>query len=45
MARIEPIPVEEAEGRARELLDELAERGGEPGPMVRATRVGQPLCG
>ena len=36
MARIEPIPVEEAEGRARELLDELAERGGEPGPMVRA---------
>src|ERR671925_2156358 len=28
--------VEEAEGRARELLDELAERGGDPGPMVRA---------
>jgi AhpD family alkylhydroperoxidase len=36
VGRIEPIPVEEAEGRARELLDELVERGGEPGPMVRA---------
>jgi AhpD family alkylhydroperoxidase len=36
VGRIEPIPVEEAEGRARELLDELVARGGEPGPMVRA---------
>ncbi|HET9738396.1 MAG TPA: carboxymuconolactone decarboxylase family protein [Solirubrobacteraceae bacterium] len=36
MARIEPIPIEAAEGKARELLDELVERGGEPGPMVRA---------
>jgi AhpD family alkylhydroperoxidase len=36
VARIEPIPTDQAEGRARELLDELVERGGEPGPMVRA---------
>jgi AhpD family alkylhydroperoxidase len=36
VARIEPIPMSEAEGKARELLDELVERGGEPGPMVRA---------
>ena len=36
MARIDPIPMEEAEGRARELLEELVQRGGEPGPMVRA---------
>jgi AhpD family alkylhydroperoxidase len=36
VGRIESIPVEEAEGKARELLDELVERGGEPGPMVRA---------
>ena len=36
MARIEPIEMEQAEGKARELLDELVERGGEPGPMVRA---------
>src|SRR5919108_40442 len=36
MARIDPIPMEEAEGKARELLDELVQRGGEPGPMVRA---------
>ena len=36
MARIEPIQMEQAEGKARELLDELVERGGEPGPMVRA---------
>src|SRR5918995_3895438 len=26
----------QAHGKARELLDELVERGGEPGPMVRA---------
>jgi AhpD family alkylhydroperoxidase len=36
VARIEPIPMEQAQGKARELLDELVERGGEPGPMVRA---------
>ena len=36
MARIEPIPIEGAEGKARELLEELVRRGGEPGPMVRA---------
>jgi AhpD family alkylhydroperoxidase len=36
VGRIEPIAVEQAEGWARELLDELVERGGEPGPMVRA---------
>ena len=36
MARIEPIPMEGAEGKARELLEELVQRGGEPGPMVRA---------
>src|ERR671923_1154302 len=36
MARIDPIAMEEAEGKARELLDELVQRGGEPGPMVRA---------
>ena len=28
--------MEQAEGKARELLDELVERGGDPGPMVRA---------
>jgi uncharacterized peroxidase-related enzyme len=36
MARIEPIEREHATGKGRELLDELASRGGEPGPMVRA---------
>jgi uncharacterized peroxidase-related enzyme len=36
MPRIEPVDREQATGRARELLDELAARGGEPGPMVRA---------
>jgi AhpD family alkylhydroperoxidase len=36
VGRIEPIAVDDAEGSARELLDELVERGGEPGPMVRA---------
>jgi AhpD family alkylhydroperoxidase len=36
MARIEPLDPELAQGRARELLDELAARGTEPGPMVRA---------
>ena len=28
--------MEEAQGKARELLSELVQRGGEPGPMVRA---------
>jgi AhpD family alkylhydroperoxidase len=36
VARIEPISMEEAQGKARELLDELVQRGGDPGPMVRA---------
>src|SRR5215217_3611317 len=36
VARIEPIPMDQAQGNARELLNELVERGGEPGPMVRA---------
>jgi uncharacterized peroxidase-related enzyme len=36
VVRIEPIAVDRAQGKARELLDELVERGGEPGPMVRA---------
>jgi AhpD family alkylhydroperoxidase len=36
VARIDPIPMEEAEGKARELLDDLVKRGGEPGPMARA---------
>ena len=36
MPRIEPIDHTQATGGARELLDELASRGGEPGPMVLA---------
>ena len=36
MSRIEPIEPGAASGKAKELLDELASRGGEPGPMVRA---------
>src|SRR4028119_1826332 len=36
MPRIEPIETNAATGKAKELLDELAGRGGEPGPMVRA---------
>jgi uncharacterized peroxidase-related enzyme len=36
MARIEPLVHAQATGRARELLDELAARGSEPGPMVLA---------
>ena len=35
MARIEPIDLDQAPARARELLDEYAARAGEPGPMVR----------
>jgi len=36
MPRIEPIERADAPSPARELLDELAGRGGEPGPMVLA---------
>jgi uncharacterized peroxidase-related enzyme len=36
MPRIPPIDHVQATGRSRELLDEFADRGGEPGPMVRA---------
>jgi uncharacterized peroxidase-related enzyme len=36
MTRIEPIELEQASGKAKDLLDEPATRGGEPGPMVRA---------
>lgn len=36
MPRIEPIAMDEATDKAKDLLDELASRGGEPGPMVRA---------
>ena len=36
MTRIEPIKRGDATDGARELLDELASRGGEPGQMVRA---------
>ena len=36
MPRIAPIEMDAATGKAKELLDELAARGGEPGPMVRA---------
>ena len=36
MPRIEPINRTDARGRTRELLDELAARGSEPGPMVLA---------
>ena len=36
MARIEPIEMDAATGKAKELLEEQASRGGEPRPMVRA---------
>ena len=36
MPRIEPIEPDQASGKAKALLDEVAGRGGEPGPMVRA---------
>jgi AhpD family alkylhydroperoxidase len=45
VGRIEPIRVEQAEGRARELLDELVEHGVEPGPMVRAMANAPTLLG
>jgi hypothetical protein len=35
MPRIEPIGLDQAPAKARELLDEYAARAGEPGPMVR----------
>jgi uncharacterized peroxidase-related enzyme len=35
MPRIEPIEMEQATGKAKDLLEEVAARGGEPGPMVR----------
>jgi AhpD family alkylhydroperoxidase len=35
LPRIAPISVQAATGKAKELLDELAGRGGEPGPMGR----------
>ena len=34
--RIQPLDLENASGKGKEMLDELASRGGEPGPMVRA---------
>ncbi len=36
MPRIEPIGMAAATGKAKELLGELASRGSEPEPMVRA---------
>jgi uncharacterized peroxidase-related enzyme len=36
MPRLEPIAMDDATGKAKNLLDELAHGGGEPGPMVRA---------
>jgi AhpD family alkylhydroperoxidase len=35
MARIEPIAIDGAPAKTREMLDEHASRAGEPGPMVR----------
>jgi uncharacterized peroxidase-related enzyme len=35
MTRIEPIDIAQADGKAKQLLDELGSRGVEPGPMVR----------
>jgi uncharacterized peroxidase-related enzyme len=35
MARIEPVELEHASPKARELVDEYAARGGQAGPMVR----------
>jgi AhpD family alkylhydroperoxidase len=36
MARIEPIELGRATGKAKDLLDEAVRRGGEPGPMMLA---------
>ena len=35
MARIAPIDIDQAPARARALLDEYADRAGDPGPMIR----------
>ena len=35
--------MDQADGKARALLDELVQRGGEPGPMVRAMANGPTL--
>ena len=45
MPRIEPIDAAAATGRTRELLDEFASRGGEPGPMVLAMANAPALLG
>ncbi len=36
MTRLPVIELDAASGKAKEMLDELASRGGQPGPMVRA---------
>jgi hypothetical protein len=36
MTRLPVIELDAATGKGKELLDELASRGGQPGPMVRA---------
>ncbi len=36
MPRVEPIEMNAATGKAKQLLDELAGRGTQPGPMLRA---------
>ena len=36
VARITPIPLDQVQGRARELLGRLERGGGQPGPMTRA---------
>lgn len=36
MLRIQPLELDAATGRSKELLDEYVSRGGDPGPMVRA---------
>src|SRR5690349_11974279 len=38
---MQPIAIDEADDKARALLDELVQHGGEPGPMVR-TMAGAP---
>jgi hypothetical protein len=42
--RITPIDRDDAQGKARELLDELAARGGEPGPMIRGWPTPRRYC-
>ena len=36
--------MDQADGKARALLDEMVQRGGEPGPMVRAMAMRRPSC-